>query len=210
MSKAMTYVNAALGSTGFCVIHSRVAYRLMPDSWADAMDASYDLSNKSLPAKLGSVQGCTAYLARFDGIDGPLIKVLARSGDQLAQRIEHVTGFKVRQMVPETEMTGQRDQSEFPVRKAGPSRGDRYVGIVTAAGPITCSSCERINQLGECLAFVESGIKVPLPNEPRRCLGYRPEYSVGGRTGAQLWPELTAAVNAGTGIVVGLEAGHAV
>lgn len=210
MSNAQKFIAESLGACGFAILRGQVAYTQRPDLWATGSDASFDFMEKNLQNRLGNIQGCTTYLVRFDGIDGPLIKVLARSSDQLAQRIEWVTGFKVRQMMPESEMAGQRDQSDFPVRKKGPDRGDRYVGIVTVEGPITCSSCERINQLGDCLAFGESGIKFPLPNEPRRCLGYRPEYSVGGRTGAQLWPELAAAGDIGAGMVEGLAGAAAV
>lgn len=194
MSNATRFITESLGACGFAVLRGQVAFTQRPDLWATASDCAYDFADKALTNKLGNVQGCTTYLARFEGIDGPaLIKVLARSPDQLAQRIEWVTGFKASQLFLASELDGTLDQTEIRVRKKGPDRGDRYVGIVTVEGPITCSSCERINQLGECMAFGESGIKVPLPNEPRRCLSYKPEYSVGGRTGAQLWPELTTA-----------------
>lgn len=196
MSKAMTYVNASLGSTGFCVIHSRVAYRLMPDSWADAMDANYDLKHKSLPAKLGSVQGCTAYLARFEGIESPLIRVLARSGDQLAQRIEWVTGFKVRQLILETDMSGEKDESNIPARKIFKQErvegGDLHAGVITAEPGRTCKECEWASAGTGCKKAEESKIRYPALNEPRRCIAFRPGFeSRDGRTGAQLWPELS-------------------
>lgn len=195
MSKAMTYVYASLGSTGFCVIHSRVAYRLMPDSWADAIDAGYDLSNKSLPAKLSSVLGCTSYLARFEGIGGPLIKVLARSSDQLAQRIEWVTGFKVRQLILEKDMAGERDPAVIPERKTykGESEegGDLHAGVITAEPGRTCNDCEWGLAGVGCRKSEESKIRYPALNEPRRCIAFRPVFeSRDGRIGAQLWPEL--------------------
>lgn len=191
MSKGVKYITESLGSCGFAVLHGRVAYTQRSDMWATASDCSYDLSAKQLENRLGNIHGCSTYLVRFEGIESPLIKVLARSGDQLAQRIHWVTGFKVRQLMLESEMAGTLDQPEVRVRRKGADGGDRYRGVITAEGPRTCSSCDRHTIGGSCIAAADSGIHTPAPNEPRRCVSYKPTYeSHDGRTGAQLWPEL--------------------
>lgn len=195
MSKGVKFINESLGACGFAVLRGQVAYIQRPDLWATASDCGHDLSAKQLENRLSSVYGCTTYLARFEGIDGPLIKVLARSGDQLAQRIEWITGFKVRQLIPESEMAGQRDESNIPARKTFPKGntegGDLHAGLVTAEPGRTCHQCEWSTSGRGCQKSEESQIRLPSLNEPRRCIAFRPRFeNIDGRTGAQLWPEL--------------------
>jgi hypothetical protein len=161
------------------------------------MDASYDLNHKSLPAKLSTVQGVQVYLARFADIPGPLVKVLARSPDMLAERILWVTGFKPTLLVHESELAGQRDESTIPPRKnlslgASTEGGDLYPDLVTAEPGRKCDECEWSRGRG-CGNSEESGINWPALNAPRRCIAFRPVFSSNdGRLGTVLWPELAA------------------
>jgi hypothetical protein len=191
MSKAMTYVNAALGSTGFAVLSAKVAYRLMPDNWCDAIDANHDLASKTLPAKLNSVQGCTAYLVRFAEFESGLIKVLSRSADQLAQRIEWVTGYRVRQLVLASELIGTLDPADVAPRNVSPASGDLHPDAVTAEPRKVCGECEWASTGSSCTNSGESGIERPAMNTPRLCKAFRPKFeSLDSRTARQLWPEL--------------------
>lgn len=195
MSKAMTYLNAALGSTGFCVLHWRVAYRLMPDSWSDGMAASDDFKHKSLPAKLSTVPGVQVYLARFAEIPGALVKVMTRSPDMLAERILWVTGFKPILLVHESELQGKRDESTIPPRKTFPTEstegGDLHAGLVSAEPGRTCNQCEWATNGSGCRNSEESLIRFPSLTAPRRCIAYRPRFeTLDPRLGISLWPEL--------------------
>ena len=194
MSKAMVYVNAALGSTGFCILNGRVAYRLMPDNWCDAIDANHDMASKTLPAKLNSVQGCRTYLARFAEIEGTaLVKLLTRSEDDLARRIAQITGFTVTTLIHESEMVGTLDPNDIPPRKISATTGDLHADVVTAQPGRTCSACEWFTSASSCSNVKESGILHPAANVMRRCKAYRPHFTnMDGSTGRQLWPELWA------------------
>lgn len=197
MSNAQKYIAESLGSCGFAVLRGQIAYTQRPDLWATGSDASYDFQDKQLNNRLGTVIGCKTYLARFEGIDGPLIKVLARSEDQLAQRLEWVTGFRPKLLIHESEMQGQRDESNIPPRKnlsmgASTEGGDLYQDLVTAEPGRRCTECEWSRGRG-CGNSDESGINWPALNAPRRCIAFRPVFSSNdGRLGTVLWPELAA------------------
>lgn len=196
MSNAQKYIAESLGSTGFAVLRGQIAFTQCPHLWATASDASYDFMEKNLNNRLGTVIGCQTYLARFKGVDGPLIKILARSTDQLAQRIEWVTGFKAILLIHENEMAGVLDQADVPARKVfmigSVEGGDLYPDLVTAEPGKRCSECEFSTSGSGCTAFKESRIRYPNLNVPRRCIAYRPRYeSADARLGVQLWPELT-------------------
>jgi len=193
--EAMTYVSTTLGSTGFCVLNARIAYTLMPDKWCDVFEAHHELANKTLPAKLNSVQGCTTYLVRFAEFESGLIKVLARSSDQLAQRIEWVTGYKVRQLALASDLIGTLDPSDIPPRRVGsPIQSDDLHPDVVAIEPRkVCGECEWASIGSSCTNSGESGIEHPAMNTPRLCKAFRPRFeSHDSRTARQLWPELWA------------------
>lgn len=194
MSNAPKYITESLGSCGFAVLRGQVAYTQRPDLWAHGLDASHDFADKSLPGKLNTFSRCSTYLARFEGVEGAsLIKVLARSPDQLAQRIEWVTGFKATVLVHESEMAGEVDRENITSRPKPVYNGDLHAGVVTAEPGRPCFDCERFSAARSCSAEKESLIQFPAPNVARRCQAYKPHYqSHDGRTGAQLWPELAA------------------
>jgi hypothetical protein len=191
MSNAKKYVIESLGSTGFAVLRGQVAYTQRPDLWATASDCTYDFADKSLSNKLGELHGCTEFLVRFHGIESGLIRVLARSSDQLAQRIEWVTGYKVRQLALASELVGTIDPNDIAPRKISARTGDIHADVVTAQPGRTCSACEWFTSASSCSNAKESGILHPAANIMRRCKAYRPEFkNMDGRTGTQLWPEL--------------------
>lgn len=191
MSKVQKYAIEALASSGFAVLNSKVAYTMRPDLWSDALGASIDLGDKSLPAKLNAF-GCLRYLARLDGIEGT-VKVLARSGDDLAKRIGQVTGFRVVSLALEPELRAAI--GPVPPRRvvpnADPRPGDLHADVKTKEPARTCTVCEWLQHGGGCSNSSESMIQRPQPNAPRRCKGYRPVFeSYDGRIGRTLWPEL--------------------
>ncbi len=194
MSNAQKFIAESLGACGFAVLRGQIAYTQRQDLWATASDATFDSLLKNLNNRMGTVIGCQTYLARFPGIDG-LVKVLARSPDQLAQRIQWVTGFAPSLLIHENEMAGERDLDSIPPRKnlalgASTEGGDLYPDLVTAEPGRKCTECEWSRGRG-CGNSEESGILWPALNEPRRCIAFRPVFSSNdGRLGVHLWPEL--------------------
>lgn len=193
--EAMTYVNAALGSTGFCVLNARIAFTLMPHKWCDVFEAQHELANRTLPAKLNSVQGCEIYLARFAEFESGLIKILARSEDDLARRVAQITGYHPTTLIHESLLVGEIDQESIPPRRvSAPIQSDDLHPDVVATEPRkVCGECEWASIGSSCTNSGESGIERPAMNTPRLCKAFRPRFeSLDSRTARQLWPELWA------------------
>lgn len=94
MNKSKLYATQALAACGFAVMASVVAYRLRPDLWASGQDCAFDFKGSGL-----LIDGAFRVMAIVDGVG--TFPVLTRSRDQLAQRIEWVTGFKVERIEDE-------------------------------------------------------------------------------------------------------------
>lgn len=195
MSNATRFITESLGACGFAVLRGQVAYIQRPDFWAHGMDASSDFADKALPAKLNTFIGCKVYFARFAEFESGLVKVLARSDDDLARRIKQITGFTTTQLFLASELEGELDPADVPPRKVisepNPEGGDVHVGVTTKEGPRICAECEWLTIGRGCSKSAESSIQYPAPNVPRRCKAYRPQFeNMDGRNGFVLWPEL--------------------
>lgn len=88
MNKTQLYATQSLAACGFAVMASVAAFRLRPDLWASGQDCAFDFKPNST-----RIEGTSRVMATIPGVG--IMPVLTRSTDQLAQRIEWVTGFKV-------------------------------------------------------------------------------------------------------------------
>jgi hypothetical protein len=86
------YAFNSLATTGLAIMNPRIAYELRPDLWASLQDCAIDFSRKFEAANVHRL------VATFEGY-GP-VKVLARSADNLAKRLEWIVGQKVLELGP--------------------------------------------------------------------------------------------------------------
>ena len=87
-----SYAFDCLAAAGFAVMSPAVAYSLRPDLWACVQDCARTLGAKA------EIPGTLRMTAVLDGVGQ--VPVLTRSTDQLAKRIEWVTGHKVSDLRP--------------------------------------------------------------------------------------------------------------
>lgn len=80
------YVAQCLAGSGFAVLDSRIAWQLRPDLWASGQDCA--MSGWAI-----DVPGTVRMSAEIAGYGR--VRILARSADNLAQRIEWIVGAKV-------------------------------------------------------------------------------------------------------------------
>lgn len=200
-TKVMLYAHQSLAASGFAVIASSVAATLRPDLWTLGMECVSDFSSVDAKNKLGYIVGVQRLTARLAGIDRPVL-VLTRSTDQLAQRMEWVTGFKVEQIEVEAKATATVTGREVTAtRRINPLSAVQ--DIQTKEAPRPCTECENLNN-EICLAVMRGEVPTQptARNQPRLCLAYTPgHYLTSGehrdyRTGKELWPELLAKVQA--------------
>lgn len=81
------YASQALAACGFVVMDPRVAWLLRPDLWGSGAACGFSLQRGA------AVAGTQAMVADLTGLGQ--VRVLTRSVDALAQRIQWVTGFAV-------------------------------------------------------------------------------------------------------------------
>lgn len=196
-TKVLQYAHQSLAASGFAVIAASVAATLRPDLWTSGMECVADFSSVDAKNKLGYIVGVQRLTARLAGIDRPVL-VLTRSTDQLAQRMEWVTGFKVEQIEAEAKATTAATGRETATaRRINPLPSAQ--GIQTEEAPRPCTECANlINEV--CLAVVRGEVPTQpaTRNQPRLCLAYAPNYYLTSgdhrdyRTGKELWPELLA------------------
>ena len=188
-SKAQTYIVDALAASGLAVVHHEAAAIVRPGYWLDGIEARGDLASSSTRVFIGSMPGVRQFVAELPGISGE-VPVLARSADQLATRIEWVTGLACTKLRTK-ESARVQDAGPVVPRKAPTDSNDRHAGVVTAEQGRTCSSCDRLTVAGLCSVPAESGLSNPAQRSVRRCLGYTPIWGADDvRAGRQLWPEL--------------------
>lgn len=89
------YAHQSLAGSGFAVMSSEIAWQLRPDLWASAQDCGFGFNPRL------EIAGTQRMTVRLAGMDKPIL-VLTRSADQLAQRIEWVTGYKVESLEAES------------------------------------------------------------------------------------------------------------
>lgn len=87
-----SYMYDCIAATGFAVMSSKIVYELRPDLWSCAQDCALTFR---VPKNVYGVQRMTA---TFEGYGDVL--VLARSLDNLAQRLEWIVGRPVLSLKP--------------------------------------------------------------------------------------------------------------
>ena len=90
-TKTQQYAIQSLAACGFAVMRSTVAYRLRPDLWSSGEECGNNFQSKSVGCVLEGVRRLNVV---FEGSE-EVLKVLTRSMDRLAERMEWVTGFRV-------------------------------------------------------------------------------------------------------------------
>jgi hypothetical protein len=90
-TKTELYAIQSLAANGFAVMRSTVAYRLRPDLWSSGEECGNTFQSKSVDSMLEGVRRLNVV---FEGSED-VMKVLTRSMDRLAERMEWVTGFRV-------------------------------------------------------------------------------------------------------------------
>lgn len=192
-TKANKYIIESLAATGFVIIDSTIACTLRPDIWAHGMEAAGDFSPKFFrPLQHLGVQ---EFFIRLEGRSSRL-NMLARSGIDLAYRVEVVTGMRVLELFSKQEMHGVATEPVAPARASKDEdlpNGDRFKGVTTAQPGRKCHECSHLSAAGTCINTAASRIDRPVSHVPRRCLGFKPPYeALDSRAGPQLWPELVA------------------
>jgi hypothetical protein len=86
-TRSTWYAHQCIAASGLAVMDHRIAWELRPDLWSGAQDCAFTFRKQQ---KADGVQRMTA---TFDGL-GPVL-VLARSLDNLAQRLEWIVGRPV-------------------------------------------------------------------------------------------------------------------
>lgn len=102
MSKFVTYAYQQMAGSGFAVLSPQVAATLRPDLFSGGMEASGWLgeAHHHFAVTRPGVIRLRAKLPELANQAAPVI-VLTRSMDDLARRIEQVTGFKVQSLAPD-------------------------------------------------------------------------------------------------------------
>lgn len=190
-TKFKQYLHQSMAATGFCIVNGGIAASLRPDLWPNGNECSGDF----MAAKkhgFDAPHGAQAYLLRVKGHSTDL-HLLARNHDQLAQRIEWVTGKEVQEVIPMRDLQGVPDAPATDQEAARPSNGDLYEGVTTAEAGRTCASCEHASAGHTCKQPERSGIAEPSMGVLRRCPAFQPHYhAIDRRNGAALWPELVS------------------
>lgn len=193
-SKFNQYLYQSMAATGFCILDSGIAASFRPDLWVNGRECGGDFLDVKRRG-FANPPGARNYLLRLKSIAHDLT-LLARSSQQLVQRIEWITGMDVAELIAFDQLQGESSASAVARRAAtsGSASGDQYRGVVTREAGRTCSGCEYVGAAGSCMKSVNTGIERPLLNLDRRCLEFKPVWgqSMDDRTGRQLWPELVA------------------
>lgn len=191
MTRALNFAQQALAHAGFAVLNARLAVEMRPDLWADGLTCAAEFGQAMARNSFANLPGIRLKVVLQDQSNA--VTVVARSVDQLAARIEWLTGRKVVSM--ELAVT----QSQAVVTPPAPQaqQEDRHHGVFTRESGVTCSDCSAFTAAHSCLSADQSGTAHPAANVERRCLAFVPLWDAADlRNGAARWPELLA--NPGT------------
>lgn len=192
MSKALDYIVRSLAASGVAVCHHTIAMHAAPTDWYDGVQARGELASERLRVAVGNMSGLHRFTCQLAGIPDRVM-VLARSANELARRIEWLTGRECSDLRTDTEQPAVAMVRQINERPAASPTDDRYAGRPTKEGPRTCGDCEKFTAGHACRDQHTSGLALPNPRAARRCLGFTPKFnSIDQRTGPQLWPELVA------------------
>lgn len=93
--KARTYINQSLSASGFAVLDSGTAYRLMPDLWTTRQAAGFDFSIDPTALRvLADARGAEVYVCNAAGFDRALL-IVAMTDDELELRVKRITGLRI-------------------------------------------------------------------------------------------------------------------
>jgi len=191
MSKAVLYGQQCLASAGFVVWDNRVAMKVAPHLWnGDGLNCRHDFGRLYADQVLHHLLAptCHQISLNLEGF-GPCL-VLARSLDQIEQRVLWITGLRVVPAGQELPAPA-KPRVERPAPAPEPN-GDQFHGIVTREPGRTCSACEHMSPGSACTQSEKSGLQFPKLNVLRRCPAFVPHFdAIDGRTGERLWPELS-------------------
>ncbi|MEN6630775.1 MAG: hypothetical protein ABFC42_14145 [Sulfuricella sp.] len=100
-----SYAFDCLAASGLAVMSPAIAYELRPDLWACVADCARTLNTQA------KVPGTQRMTATFDGLDPVL--VLARSLDNLEQRLQWIVGRSVLGLKPADQEAQPADRVDF-------------------------------------------------------------------------------------------------
>ena len=95
--KISTYITQALAHSGLALVSTEWAFKLRPDLWASGQDCMMDFGGAYQKGDLENIATATnthRLSVMFLGAERP-VQVLARSLDNIEQRIEWLTGSRV-------------------------------------------------------------------------------------------------------------------
>lgn len=197
IDRVENYAHTCLSGSGFVILDAEIACTLRPDLWGSSggLEAAHEMANARRRSKIAAIPG-HRFLLRLEGHPRD-IEVIARSDDMLDRRIEWVTGMRVLDLIPASELEGVAMVGEATTKpRATRGSNDLYHGTKTAEPGRTCSQCDRLSVNGTCMASEDSQINRPAANVLRRCKAFTPLWgSDDGRNAAQLWPEIVGATN---------------
>ena len=104
-TRSTWYTHQCIASSGIAVMQHRIAYELRPDLWASDQDCFMTFR------KTQNVEGVQRLTVTFEGY-GPVL-VLARSLDNLAQRLQWIVGRPVLNLKPAEAEAPPAAQTDF-------------------------------------------------------------------------------------------------
>lgn len=187
MTRPLTFAQQALAQAGLVILNARFAAEQRPDLWADGLTCAAEFGQAMARNSFATLPGARVNVV-LEGQPAPVL-IVARSVDQLATRIEWLTGRKVISLEP----AAAQSQAVAPPPAPQAPPEDRHHGVVTRESGVTCSDCSAFTAGHSCSSAVQSGIEHPAANVVRRCLAFAPHWdAVDKRNGAERWPELVA------------------
>lgn len=115
--RSTSFALQCLAASGVAIMDPRIAYELRPDMWASLQDCAITFRKKQ---KADRVLRMTATL---EGL-GPVL-VLARSLDQLAQRLEWIVGRAVLDLKPAEPEVSAAEQPNMLHKAANAKEAER-------------------------------------------------------------------------------------
>lgn len=120
-SRSETFIRQNIAAAGVAVLDPRIAYELRPDLWASQQDCVMTFRRKQ------EVAGANRVIAVVAGY-GPVL-VAARSMDNLAQRLEWITGKQVLEIQPEPPVVNLIDPDLQRIRHHNSREVERLVAL---------------------------------------------------------------------------------
>ncbi len=131
------YLAESLSLSGFAFVSGRILFELNPHVWASPNNVGSDLTAAtSLLEQFFDEANARRFLIKFRDTPEETIKLIARSSDNLARRVQWITG---RQVASVEEVACLFDAAPAPAATAeGQRRGDP--GTIRVSAAASCSS----------------------------------------------------------------------